>query len=61
MISFCPLSSNSFNTQPPEGGWMTARLSISSLTSFNTQPPEGGWTIPFKRISQQAEFQHTAA
>ena len=33
----------SFNTQPPEGGWMFTVLSILRLRRFNTQPPEGGW------------------
>ena len=33
----------SFNTQPPEGGWIYgSRLSVGR-GCFNTQPPEGGW------------------
>ena len=33
----------SFNTQPPEGGWLAPELMKKWLKSFNTQPPEGGW------------------
>ena len=33
----------SFNTQPPEGGWIWRKFVSFSWTSFNTQPPEGGW------------------
>ena len=34
---------DSFNTQPPEGGWLKCLLLNALLHSFNTQPPEGGW------------------
>ena len=34
---------NSFNTQPPEGGWTACPSILIKLNSFNTQPPEGGW------------------
>ena len=33
----------SFNTQPPEGGWICGFDEICHLICFNTQPPEGGW------------------
>ena len=33
----------SFNTQPPEGGWVFVITRFFSRFSFNTQPPEGGW------------------
>ena len=33
----------SFNTQPPEGGWVSCLLRANKRMSFNTQPPEGGW------------------
>ena len=33
----------SFNTQPPEGGWVPAKYFIFNFFCFNTQPPEGGW------------------
>ena len=33
----------SFNTQPPEGGWDRTRCRQQKYRSFNTQPPEGGW------------------
>ena len=37
------INGDSFNTQPPEGGWFGCiRLSLP-LPRFNTQPPEGGW------------------
>ena len=32
-----------FNTQPPEGGWLSLNGFKSIQISFNTQPPEGGW------------------
>ena len=34
---------NSFNTQPPEGGWKVRRYPPPWVYRFNTQPPEGGW------------------
>ena len=33
----------SFNTQPPEGGWLKNARNFCVLACFNTQPPEGGW------------------
>ena len=51
----------SFNTQPPEGGWLDVNDRLGIEVRFNTQPPEGGWTgRPFSRVICQ-EFQHTAA
>ena len=38
---------NRFNTQPPEGGWVSRPLCVMSCGRFNTQPPEGGWVIYF--------------
>ena len=38
---------NSFNTQPPEGGWNTLSRRKSPTSGFNTQPPEGGWGVVF--------------
>ena len=41
---------DSFNTQPPEGGWAYFLLTSCVPFRFNTQPPEGGWggtTLPF--------------
>ena len=32
-----------FNTQPPEGGWISLTIAAYLKMSFNTQPPEGGW------------------
>ena len=37
---------SSFNTQPPEGGWVQNRVFRGLYPSFNTQPPEGGWLFP---------------
>ena len=34
---------HSFNTQPPEGGWLEQKIWEIPLERFNTQPPEGGW------------------
>ena len=34
---------NSFNTQPPEGGWLPWFSGFFIHSCFNTQPPEGGW------------------
>ena len=36
---------NSFNTQPPEGGWCFGLGICTRRQSFNTQPPEGGWSL----------------
>ena len=36
-------SYDSFNTQPPEGGWFICQGSAVYHHGFNTQPPEGGW------------------
>ena len=36
-------SNQSFNTQPPEGGWLKPGKGLATLSRFNTQPPEGGW------------------
>ena len=33
----------SFNTQPPEGGWLRVVRHRVEAACFNTQPPEGGW------------------
>ena len=41
----CSCTANSFNTQPPEGGWNQSRVCHSKLFGFNTQPPEGGWKV----------------
>ena len=34
---------NGFNTQPPEGGWLSFFFRKRRIYRFNTQPPEGGW------------------
>ena len=41
-----PLNLASFNTQPPEGGWLSkSPFSLEIGKCFNTQPPEGGWSL----------------
>ena len=35
--------SESFNSQPPEGGWQLYRRKNPDQNCFNSQPPEGGW------------------
>ena len=37
----------SFNTQPPEGGWQRQRAKGRRGRCFNTQPPEGGWRCSY--------------
>ena len=32
-----------FNSQPPEGGWLSLNRYLHSNSRFNSQPPEGGW------------------
>ena len=33
----------SFNSQPPEGGWLSDIPKHVRAVRFNSQPPEGGW------------------
>ena len=40
-----------FNTQPPEGGWISICQSFDRDTCFNTQPPEGGWLLRMPALS----------
>ena len=51
----------SFNTQPPEGGWVIWSVRIITFRSFNTQPPEGGWFWMRSDTALPVWFQHTAA
>ena len=51
----------SFNTQPPEGGWRPCSSRRGLKAGFNTQPPEGGWTEEAKELGATLAFQHTAA
>ena len=46
----------SFNTQPPEGGWSGFCLYWGLIWRFNTQPPEGGWGITVKIILELVCF-----
>ena len=45
----------SFNTQPPEGGWLAHQQRQPALPAcFNTQPPEGGWCrLSYWRLQTQ--------
>ena len=49
----------SFNTQPPEGGWAAMVHVLIRLDCFNTQPPEGGWSsccscnVSYRRFNTQ--------
>ncbi len=51
----------SFNTQPPEGGWIFFNVYIDISERFNTQPPEGGWGGSLASYAIMSMFQHTAA
>ena len=52
---------SSFNTQPPEGGWIIGNQWITGEQGFNTQPPEGGWLSDAEYQVVKNMFQHTAA
>ena len=45
-----------FNTQPPEGGCPTIRITKWCNKCFNTQPPEGGCFIGSHKDSRWAGF-----
>ena len=51
----------SFNTQPPEGGWIGHLWNAKKIECFNTQPPEGGWVFQTSSNIHILWFQHTAA
>ena len=61
MIRVGIVSIDSFNTQPPEGGWKPRALQTRAGIGFNTQPPEGGWDNSYRKFQTEAMFQHTAA
>ena len=50
-----------FNTQPPEGGWLSVEQGVDRYVGFNTQPPEGGWGSRQDKALAYYQFQHTAA
>ena len=55
-----PKSRASFNTQPPEGGWLIFRLvKFADKAGFNTQPPEGGWESVLSAISSVSVSTHS--
>ena len=49
----------SFNTQPPEGGWLLTHYAFHLLICFNTQPPEGGWADEIRRICHYLVSTHS--
>ena len=51
----------SFNSQPPEGGWMQFTPVRSTTGRFNSQPPEGGWENMVQGDVFPSVFQLTAA
>ena len=62
MLTSCSSSqSTSFNTQPPEGGWVEGGNRRHDGSCFNTQPPEGGWTSRPLCAAILFMFQHAAA
>ena len=51
------LPAQRFNTQPPEGGWLSNGIfDILAEEGFNTQPPEGGWDAALPRIAAAVGF-----
>ncbi len=52
---------NSFNSQPPEGGWYCPLICICVKCRFNSQPPEGGWVPATVTKQHPLLFQLTAA
>ena len=51
-----------FNSQPPEGGWISIYFMLHlNLPSFNSQPPEGGWWLIVIDRDVPKLFQLTAA
>ena len=51
------VSFDSFNTQPPEGGWTCQKpRALQTRAGFNTQPPEGGWPICTHAPSPRSGF-----
>ena len=67
----CNISKNlkyqeSFNTQPPKGGWLNRSAMGLNLSGFNTQPPKGGWVIHyillrFLRVSTHSRLKAAGA
>ena len=58
-MAFGTFISNSFNTQPPEGGWSRPIPRRASGNCFNTQPPEGGWVQFFQQLYGFAVSTHS--
>ena len=56
-----PFLTQSFNTQPPEGGCLGWHRRSACVACFNTQPPEGGCDKIQYFEEDVFKFQHTAA
>ena len=54
-----PVGSQSFNTQPPEGGWAKPQSEKQCPSRFNTQPPEGGWIANRSHIKRSHVSTHS--
>ena len=50
---------NSFNTQPPKGGWSVLTKTAKTGICFNTQPPKGGWPPEFGLTTMRAVSTHS--
>ena len=49
----------SFNTQPPEGGWWQSCSGLRRFRGFNTQPPEGGWAETLQALNTMIVSTHS--
>ena len=57
-LSYRPIG-ESFNTQPPEGGWVVASNYGRCWQCFNTQLPEGGWPNRLHRTHRETVSTHS--
>ena len=48
-----PTAGQSFNSQPPEGGWGSKQAGMGWQGGFNSQPPEGGWQSSIDALIKQ--------
>ena len=48
-----PTAGQSFNSQPPEGGWGSKQAGMGWQGGFNSQPPEGGWQSSIDDLIKQ--------
>ena len=52
---------NGFNTQPPEGGWVSCEVQIDSFFRFQHTAARGRLVVIIVAIMRKLAFQHTAA